>query len=95
MADDPKPLSEDELKLLGAQSRVGGLSSIDCRRLVADNMRLRQNLDVAIDVERARLEAAEKKVYAMIATEEAALAYREAQGRYSVLQELKAKADRG
>jgi len=58
-------------------------------------MRLRQNLDVAIDVERARLEAAEKKVYAMIATEEAALAYREAQGRYSVLQELKAKADRG
>lgn len=58
-------------------------------RLVAEVRRLRQSLDATIDVERANLEAAEKHVYAMVVSEEAALAYCAAQGRYNVLQELR------
>jgi hypothetical protein len=42
MTDKPKPLSEDELTLLESKNGVTGLSTIDVRRLLANNARLRQ-----------------------------------------------------
>jgi hypothetical protein len=44
MADQPKPkpLSANELKLLESKAGVTGLSTVDVRRLLANNARLRQ-----------------------------------------------------
>lgn len=83
------PLTDAELGRLEMQNDVAGLSSIDVRKLVAEVRRLREGLDTAIGAERTRLDEAEMKVYAFVPSEEAALAYRGAQGRYSVLQELR------
>jgi hypothetical protein len=38
----PKPLSANELKLLESKAGVTGLSTVDVRRLLANNARLRQ-----------------------------------------------------
>jgi hypothetical protein len=40
--DEPKPLTDDELKLLESKNGVTGLSTVDVRRLLANNLRLRQ-----------------------------------------------------
>ena len=42
MADEPKPLTEAELKLMESKNGVIGLSTVDVRRLLANNARLRQ-----------------------------------------------------
>ena len=42
MTDTPKPLSENELKELEAKNGVTGLSTVDVRRLLANNVRLRR-----------------------------------------------------
>jgi hypothetical protein len=42
MTDEPKPLTDDELKLLESKNGVTGLSTVDCRRLLANSLRLRQ-----------------------------------------------------
>jgi hypothetical protein len=40
--DEPKPLTANELKLLESKSGVTGLDTVDVRRLLANNARLRQ-----------------------------------------------------
>jgi hypothetical protein len=42
VTDAPKPLTENELKELEAKNGVTGLSTVDVRRLLANNARLRQ-----------------------------------------------------
>lgn len=42
MTDEPKPLSADELQELESIAGVTGLSTVDVRRLLANNARLRQ-----------------------------------------------------
>ena len=40
--ESPRPLTDDELKLLESKNGVTGLSTVDVRRLLANNVRLRQ-----------------------------------------------------
>jgi hypothetical protein len=42
MADEPQPLTENELKLLQSKQGVIGLDTVEIRRLLANNARLRQ-----------------------------------------------------
>jgi len=42
VTDEPKPLSADELQELESIAGVTGLSTVDVRRLLANNARLRQ-----------------------------------------------------
>jgi len=42
MADAPKPLTAAELELLESKNGVTGLSTVDVRRLLANNLRLRR-----------------------------------------------------
>lgn len=42
MGDEPKPLTADELAELEAKNGVTGLSTVDVRRLLANNARLRR-----------------------------------------------------
>jgi len=42
MADDPKPLTADELAEMESKNGVIGLSTEDVRRLLANNARLRR-----------------------------------------------------
>jgi hypothetical protein len=42
MGDKPKPLSADELREMESKNGVTGLSTVDVRRLLANNIRLRQ-----------------------------------------------------
>jgi|RhiMetdeSRZDD1v2_1073273.scaffolds.fasta_scaffold128439_3 hypothetical protein len=53
--DEPKPLGANELKLLESKAGVTGLSTVDVRRLLANNARLRQ-----LVLNAARLLAASK-----------------------------------
>lgn len=56
MTDAPKPLTADELKLLESKAGVTGLSTVDVRRLLASNARLRQLvLDAAKLLEQSKL----------------------------------------
>ena len=55
MSDAPKPLTPDDLKLLESKNGVTGLDTVDCRRLLANNARLRQLvLDAAKILEYSR-----------------------------------------
>jgi hypothetical protein len=47
MGDKPKPLSADELREMESKNGVTGLSTVDVRRLLANNIRLRQLLQDA------------------------------------------------
>jgi hypothetical protein len=42
VGDEPKPLTADELAELEAKNGVTGLSTVDVRRLLANNVRLRR-----------------------------------------------------
>lgn len=42
MSDEPKPLTSAELDLLQSKNGVTGLSTVDVKRLLANNVRLRQ-----------------------------------------------------
>ncbi|PYP99691.1 MAG: hypothetical protein DMF82_24105 [Acidobacteria bacterium] len=42
MSDEPKPLSSAEFDLLQSKNGVTGLSTVDVRRLLANNLRLRK-----------------------------------------------------
>jgi len=42
MTDEPKPLTAEELELLQSKNGVTGLSTVDVRRLLANNVRLRR-----------------------------------------------------
>lgn len=42
MSDVKKPLTADELRLLESKAGVTGLDTVDVRRLLANNARLRQ-----------------------------------------------------
>ena len=42
MTDEPKPLTAAELDLLQSKNGVTGLSTVDVRRLLANNVRLRR-----------------------------------------------------
>lgn len=42
VSEDKKPLTADELKVLESKAGVVGLSTVDIRRLLANNARLRR-----------------------------------------------------